>query len=85
VTDTRTSSPSTAASCVTRSPPTAGGVCRGALEAEENRGPIGQWETAGDDYVQELVPYEGAVFERGRDRGRQLSVDEAVANVLCVN
>ena len=43
------------------------------------------WETARDDYVQELVPYEGAVFERGRDRGRQLSVDEAVANVLCVN
>jgi hypothetical protein len=63
----------------------AGGVCWGALEAEENRGPIGQWETARHEYEQELAPYEGAAFEQGRDRGRQLSVDEAVAHALSVN
>ena len=63
----------------------AGGVCWGALEAEEDRGPIGQWETARHEYEQELAPYEGAAFEQGRDRGRQLSVDEAVAYALSVN
>ena len=57
----------------------------GALEAEENRGPIGQWEAARPEYEQELAPYEGAAFERGRARGRLLSADEAVAFVLSAN
>ena len=60
----------------------AGGVCWGALEAEENRGPIGQWEAARPEYEQELAPYEGAAFERGRARGRLLSADEAVRRCI---
>ena len=60
----------------------AGGVCWGALEAEENRGPVGQWEMARHEYEEQLAPFSGAAFERGRTKGLQLSVDEVVAFAL---
>jgi predicted ATPase len=55
------------------------GVLWGAVEAEENRGPVGQWEGERDAYATPVLAETGTEFERGRERGRKLSLSEAVA------
>jgi hypothetical protein len=44
---------------------------------------IGQWET-GDRaiYAKALASYAGAAFERGREAGRKLTLDDAIAEAL---
>jgi predicted ATPase len=55
------------------------GVLWGAVEAEEARGPVGQWEDEREAYAAPVVAAADAGFEQGRDRGRSLSLAEAVA------
>ena len=51
----------------------------GAVEAEEARGPVGQWETERDDYAGPVVREAGPQFARAREAGRAATLDEAVA------
>jgi len=54
------------------------GILWGALEREEARGPVGQWEAERDDYRSRVEPDDPARFERGRARGSLISLDEAL-------
>ena len=54
----------------------------GAVEAEEARARVGQWELQRHEYEAKVREADGAAFERGRSRGRQLTLDEAVEDVL---
>jgi predicted ATPase len=54
------------------------GVLWGALEREEERGPVGQWEGERDAYRSRVEPRDPEQFELGRARGRQLSREEAM-------
>jgi len=58
------------------------GVLWGAVEAEEERGPIGQWESDRAEYADAVLAYGGPEFECGRAQGRTLSLDEAVERML---
>jgi class 3 adenylate cyclase len=59
------------------------GTLRGAIEAEEGRGRLGRWESdQRDDFANRLHVVAGPAFERGRNAGRSLSLDEAVAYAL---
>jgi predicted ATPase/class 3 adenylate cyclase len=58
------------------------GVLWGAVEAEEERGPIGQWESDRAEYADPVLAYRSPEFDRGRAQGRTLSLDEAVQRVL---
>jgi tetratricopeptide (TPR) repeat protein len=53
----------------------------GAIEAEEERAHIGQWESQRELYVERFVDGGGPEFERGRT-GRSLSLAEAVEYAL---
>ncbi len=53
------------------------GVLWGAVEREEGRGPIGQWENEREDYRSRVKPDDHEQFELGRARGRLLSPAEA--------
>jgi predicted ATPase len=53
----------------------------GALEAETERAPVGRWEQDRHEYAA-LVVLDDPAFERGREAGRGLSLDEAVAYAL---
>ena len=53
----------------------------GALEAEKARAPVGYWDADHDEYGKRIVRDDPA-FERGREEGRRLSLDEAVAYAL---
>jgi predicted ATPase/class 3 adenylate cyclase len=59
----------------------------GALEREEERGPIGQWERAGerDAYAAAVLGRTGAEFERARREGRLLSLDAAIELALAAS
>jgi predicted ATPase len=57
------------------------GLMWGAVEAEEARGPIGQWELEREDYAAK-VGIDGELFERGRRRGRRLSFEAAIEEAL---
>jgi tetratricopeptide (TPR) repeat protein len=57
------------------------GLFWGAVEAEEARGPVGQWELERDDYAAK-VGIEGERFEQERRRGRRLSFDSAIEEAL---
>jgi len=59
------------------------GLFWGAVEAEEARGPIGQWELEREEYAAKVV-LESDVFEGGRQRGRRLSFPEAIDEALRV-
>ena len=50
----------------------------GAVEAEEARGPIGAWENEREAYVRTVLAATASEFERARDEGRKLSLDEAL-------
>ena len=54
----------------------------GAIEAEERRGAIGQWEDEREEYERVVLAHGGPELERGREAGRQLSLDEAVETAL---
>src|SRR5205823_7150959 len=57
------------------------GCLWGALEAETARAPVGRWEANRDDFETQVVRDDPA-FESGREAGRSLSLDEAVAYAL---
>ncbi|TMK95879.1 MAG: adenylate/guanylate cyclase domain-containing protein [Actinobacteria bacterium] len=61
------------------------GVLWGALESDEKRGPVGQWEDERDQYAAHVLECEGPEFERGREDGRKLALDEAVEYALAVD
>jgi predicted ATPase len=54
----------------------------GAVEAESERSWIGQWEQEREDYAARLASAGGPEFERGREEGRRLSLENAVAYAL---
>ena len=54
------------------------GVLWGALEREELRGPVGQWEAERDAYWSRVEASDSEQFELGRARGLQLSPDETM-------
>ena len=54
------------------------GLLWGALEQEEERGPVGQWEAEREAYAAPVLARTGGEFQRGRERGRRLSFDEAI-------
>ena len=54
----------------------------GAIEVEELRGRIGQWEGEKTEVASLVLAGEGSEFEHGRAKGRRLSLPEAVADAL---
>jgi tetratricopeptide (TPR) repeat protein len=56
------------------------GVLWGAIEAEESRRPVGNWESERDEFASSVIP--SSEFEQGRSSGRSLSLDEAVEYAL---
>jgi tetratricopeptide (TPR) repeat protein len=58
------------------------GLMWGAIEADEKRGRIGQWEPQRDDYRAKLDSVNGKDFESGRSRGHGLTLDEAISSAL---
>jgi predicted ATPase len=65
-------------SAAAQAEPERAGVLWGALEREEERGPVGQWEGERDAYWSRVQPGDFEQFELGRSRGRQLSPDETM-------
>ena len=53
----------------------------GAIESEEARGPVGQWEREREQIASTVV-MPSPQFESGRSTGRSLSLDEAVEYAL---
>jgi predicted ATPase len=58
--------------------PERAGIFWGALEREEERGLVGQWEGERDAYRSRVEPGDAEQFELGRARGRQLSPAETL-------
>jgi predicted ATPase len=54
----------------------------GALEAEERRAPVGQWEDERQGYANRMLAVDGAEFEQAREAGRRLSLETAIAEAL---
>ncbi len=54
----------------------------GAVEAEERRAPIGQWEVEREDYRAKVLLAEGEELERARQRGRGRSLEAAIEEAL---
>ena len=54
----------------------------GAVEAEESRAPIGQWEAERDDYRAKVLLAESEELERARQRGRSRSLEDAIEEAL---
>jgi hypothetical protein len=57
----------------------------GAVEAEEVRGPLGQWELERDEYSTRVLANTGPDFETARGAGRVLALDEAIGYALSVD
>jgi hypothetical protein len=58
----------------------------GAIEAEAERGRIGQWEEGErEEYAQHVAPAAGPDFDRGFREGRALPLDRAVEYALSVD
>ena len=58
----------------------------GAIEAEAERGRIGQWEEGErDEYADHLLPVAGPEFDRGVAAGRALTLAGAVQYALSVD
>ena len=68
-----------------RGRPARAGLIWGAIEAEEARGPIGQWETDRQEVAELLLARPDPDFERGRAQGRGLSMDETVDYALSLD
>ena len=58
------------------------GVLWGAVEVEAERGPLGLWTSEERPGVESSLPSDDADFVRGRERGRRLSLDEAIEVAL---
>jgi hypothetical protein len=54
----------------------------GAIEAEEQRGAIGQWENEREQFERMVFAHADADLERGREAGRLLSLEDAVERAL---
>ena len=54
----------------------------GAVEAEERRAPIGQWESEREKYRGKVLLAEGEELERARQRGRGRSLGAAIEEAL---
>jgi hypothetical protein len=58
----------------------------GAIEAEAERGRIGQWEEGErDEYAAHLLPVAGPEFDRGVATGTAMPLDDAVEYALSVD
>jgi predicted ATPase/class 3 adenylate cyclase len=62
--------------------PDRAGTLWGAVESEAARGPIGQWESERDEYLNRLSRAAGAEFDRAVEAGRRMTLDDAVAYAL---
>jgi tetratricopeptide (TPR) repeat protein len=58
------------------------GCLWGAIEAEEARTFLGHWSADREDYATRILLPDSAQLERGRDEGRRLTLDQAVAYAL---
>jgi predicted ATPase/class 3 adenylate cyclase len=58
------------------------GTLWGAIETEEARGPVGQWEGEREEFATAVLAAAGPEFERGRVAGRGLTLDEVVDYAL---
>jgi len=58
------------------------GLLWGAVEAEEQRAPVGQWELERDDYAKKVLRAGGEELDQARQRGRALSFEAAVDEAL---
>jgi predicted ATPase len=58
------------------------GTLWAAVEAEAERGRIGQWEAERDDYEGRILAAWGPELEAGRSEGRRMTLEEAVAYAL---
>jgi predicted ATPase/class 3 adenylate cyclase len=58
------------------------GILWGALEAEEERGLVGQWESERETYAAPVLAHADNDFERGRTEGRGLSFGDVVRVLL---
>ncbi len=54
----------------------------GAVEAEEQRGVIGQWESHREEYERRVFAYADPKLEAGREAGRTLTLEDAVERAL---
>jgi len=54
----------------------------GAIEAEERRAPLGQWDQHRGEYAEPLLARATPEFERGREQGRRLSLAAAIELAL---
>ena len=54
----------------------------GAVEAEAERAPLGQWEAEHELYAQRILVMEGPEFSRAREEGRRLTFARAVEEAL---
>ena len=61
------------------------GTLWGAVEAEAERGRIGQWENERDEYAGHVFAAAGPEFERARADGRTMTSDEAVEYALSLD
>jgi predicted ATPase len=58
------------------------GAVWGALEAEEGRGRVGQWEAERDVYATRVLDHENEAFATGRVKGRRMTLSDAVDYAL---
>jgi len=58
------------------------GAVWGAVEAEEGRGRIGQWEAERDVYAARVLDHENEAFATGRVKGRRMTLSDAVGYAL---
>jgi tetratricopeptide (TPR) repeat protein len=54
----------------------------GAVEAEEERGAIGQWESAREEFERSVLAHSDSELQAGREAGRLLSLEDAVSLAL---
>ncbi len=57
----------------------------GAVEREEERGPVGQWEGEREQYWSRVDPDDPKKFELGRASGRRLSAAETIEFALSID
>jgi predicted ATPase/class 3 adenylate cyclase len=58
------------------------GAVWGAVEAEEGRGRVGQWEAERDVYAARVLDHENEAFATGRVKGRRMTLSDAVDYAL---
>jgi predicted ATPase/class 3 adenylate cyclase len=58
------------------------GTLWGAIETEEARGPVGQWEAEREEFATAVLEAASPDFERGRAAGRAITLDEVVEYAL---